>query len=187
MVSKYPPDAVITRLVSTLEIKQAWLYSEWAPECHFSRYIQPNFPDRTVLARSNVHPPIELIQSVFDDVRGKYILWQTPREEARWKKVVVPSLPLAWVEKNVEVLYPSDRCFPVTELDGVVLWDDRQGGKAKRYQLYEGNHRISAWEASKVPSTVPAILFIGKPKKSNDRHYSGPLILPGLKVGTEEH
>jgi hypothetical protein len=165
MVSKYPSDAVVTHLFSTFEIKQAWLYSEWSPECQFSRYIQPHFSDREVLSGRNEHPPVELIQSVFEHVRGRYILWQSPREEAKWKKAVVNALPLEWVERNVEVLYPSEQRFPVTELKGIVLWNDCQEGRSKRYQLYEGNHRISAWRASGAPLTLPAVIFIGKPKK----------------------
>lgn len=30
---KHPRGSVVTKLSSTLEIKQHWLYSEWAPEC----------------------------------------------------------------------------------------------------------------------------------------------------------
>jgi hypothetical protein len=69
--------------------------------------------------------------------------------------------------QDAAIKYPLgsvEKLFPVTELRGIVLWDDRQSTKNKRYKLYEGNHRISAWMASRTPATVPALIFIGKPK-----------------------
>jgi hypothetical protein len=165
ILSKYPLNSTIKKLDSTLEIKQAWLYSEWATVCQFSKYICPHFPNRNDLDPNNKNPNVKLIESTFNEVRGKWALWQAPREEARWKKVETTALKIEWVVQNVEVLYPSKEQFKVSELNGIVLWDD---GKVntKRYQLYEGNHRISAWLASKTPQTLPAILYIGKPAKS---------------------
>ena len=165
-LTKYPPNSTITKLSSTLEIKQTWLHSEWAPECQFSKFIQPDFPDRCDLDPKNNNPNVKLIESTFDYVRGRWNLWQNPREEGRWKKVVVASLEIDWIMKNVEVLFPSQEQFQVSELNGVVLWDD-QSKSNKRYKLYEGNHRISAWLEAQTPQSLPASIFIGKPKKSS--------------------
>lgn len=154
----------VTKLDSTLEIKKTWLYNEWAPECQFSKGIRSNFPNRSDLDPKYTHPNIDLIQSTFHSVRGKWLLWQSPREEGRWRKVEVADLKLDWVLKNVEVLYPVKEQFSVSELNGIVLWDDKSNSD-KRYKLYEGNHRISAWLASQTPQSLPATIFIGKPKK----------------------
>lgn len=161
--TKYPPNSLVTKLNSTFEIKQRWLFSEWAPECQFSKYIQPNFSNRCELDSKNMYPNIALIESTFDNVRGKWALWQSPREQARWRKVEVAALKIDWVMNNVEVLYPTNDRFLVSELNGIVLWDD-QTKRNKRYQLYEGNHRISSWLASQSPQSLPAVIFIGKPK-----------------------
>jgi hypothetical protein len=162
--TKYPQNSTVKKLNSTRKIKQTWLHSEWSSECQFSQYIRPAFPDRIELDPKNKNPNVELIESTFDRVRGKYTLWQTPREEARWKKIKVADLTLDWVSKNVEVLFPSEQQFPVSELNGIVLWDDKSNGE-KRYKLYEGNHRISAWLIAQTPRSLPAVIFIGKPKK----------------------
>lgn len=162
--NKYPANATVTTLSSTLEIKQIWLYSEWAPECQFSKYIQPSFPNRSDLDPKNKNPNIKLIESTFHNVRGKWALWQSPREEARWEKVVVTALNIDWVIKNVEVLFPSKDQFPVSELNGLVLWTDKSDIN-KKYKLYEGNHRISAWLAANTPQSLPATIFIGEPRK----------------------
>lgn len=162
---KYPSDSIVSKLNSTLEIKQIWLYNEWAQECQFSKYIRPYFPNRSDLDPKNQNPNIELIQSTFHNVRGKWILWQSPREEARWKKVEVSNLTLDWVMQNIEVLYPSKEQFEVLELNGIVLWKDKESDNGKRYKLYEGNHRISAWLATQAPRSLPAIIYIGKPAK----------------------
>lgn len=163
--AKYPLNSTLTKLSSTLEIKQNWLYNEWAPECQFSKYIRPNFPNRMDLAPENQKPNTDLIQSTFHDVRGKWALWQSQREEARWKKIEAPNLKLDWIIQNVEVLYPSKEQFEVSELKGIVLWRDKKSNNNKRYQLYEGNHRVSAWLAAQTPSSLPAIIFVGKPAK----------------------
>src|SRR5262249_33926810 len=131
----------------------------------FSKYIRPNFPNRSDLDPKNQNPNKELIQSTFHDVRGKWSLWQSPREQARWKKIEVPHLKLDWVIQNVEVLYPTKEQFEISELKGIVLWKDKDSNSSKRYKLYEGNHRISAWLAAKTPSSLPALIFIGKPAK----------------------
>jgi hypothetical protein len=162
--TKYPPGSIVTKVSSTLQIKQMWLHSEWIPECQFSKLIREAFPCRDDLRAENTSPNIDLISSTFDRVRGKYILWQSPREEARWKKVVTKALDIEWVVRNVEVLYPSVERFQVSELNGIVLWNEPSNG-GKKYKLYEGNHRISTWIASKIPQTLPAVIFIGKPKK----------------------
>lgn len=75
----------------------------------------------------------------------------------------MPQLKLDWVVQNVEVLFPSKEQFEVSELKGIVLWKDKESNSCKRYQLYEGNHRISAWVAAKNPSCLPAVIFVGKP------------------------
>lgn len=163
-IKSYPPESTVTKLTSTLPIKQVWLYSEWDPNCQFSRYIQPFFPDRSALTPTNLSPDVGLIQSVFENVRGKYLLWQSPKEEARWKKVETSTLTLDWVRENVEVLYPAQARFPISELNGIVLWKE-SGSGGKKYKLLEGNHRISAWLAAQIPFSLPAVIFIGKPKK----------------------
>lgn len=162
---KYPLNSKLTKLNSTFEIKQNWLYNEWAPECQFSKYICQNFPNRKDLDPENQNPNIDLIKSTFYDVRGKWVLWQSQREEARWKKIEVSSLKLDWIKENVEVLYPSKDKFEVSELKGIVLWVDKNSKSSKRYQLYEGNHRISAWLAAGTPISLPAVIFVGKPAK----------------------
>ncbi|CUI18086.1 hypothetical protein PNK_p0032 (plasmid) [Candidatus Protochlamydia naegleriophila] len=162
--SKYPSDSNITKLDSTFEIKQTWLYSEWATECQFSKFIRPNFPNRCDLDPENPNPNKQLILSTFENVRGKWSLWQSERENARWKRVEVTNLKLDWVIQNVEVLYPSKEQFEVAELKGIVLWMDKtSNANSKRYKLYEGNHRISAWLATQTPKSLPAIIYIGKP------------------------
>lgn len=163
--SKFPLDWTVTKLHSTLEIKQTWLYNEWAPQCQFSQHIVKYFPNRNDLDPKNPNPNIEQIQFVFEQVRGQYILWQSPRETGRWKKMEVEHLTLDWVLNNVEVLYPSTEEFEVSELNGIVLWDDKEPSSMKKYKLYEGNHRISAWLASQIPSSLPATIFVGKPQK----------------------
>lgn len=165
ILDKYPPHSTITKLNSTFEIKQHWLYNEWAPECQFSKYIRPNFPSRNDLDPESQSPNVDLIQSTFHDVRGKWALWQNPREKARWKKIEVSNLELDWVIQNVEVLYPSNEQFEVSELKGIVLWKNKESNSGKRYELYEGNHRISAWLAAQTPNRLPAVIFIGKPAK----------------------
>jgi hypothetical protein len=162
--SKYPPNSLVTKLNSTFVIKQTWLYNEWSPECQFCKHIRLNFPSRSELHPDYKNPNVELINSTFDFVRGRWALWQAPREEGRWKKVEVSDLKLDWVRNNVEVLYPVDDKFPVSELNGIVLWNDKSNNQRK-YKLYDGNHRISAWLASQTPESLPAIMFIGKPKK----------------------
>lgn len=163
--AKYPLNSTVTKLNSTFEIKQNWLFNEWVPECQFSKYIRLKIPSRDDLDPENQSPNVELIQSTFDDVRGKWALWQSPREKARWKKIEVPHLKLDWVIQNVEVLYPSKDQFEVSELKGIVLWRDKESSHSKRYQLYEGNHRISAWLAAQTPSSLPTVIFLGKPAK----------------------
>ena len=172
VTGKYPPDAVVTKLSSTHEIKQSWLYNEWAPECQFHRAIRPYFPFREALNPGTPNPNVELVSAAFDHVRGKYGLWQAPREEGRWKRVEVDSLPIGWVKENVQVLYPSPDRFPVSSLSGIVLWKDKSGG-GKRYELREGNHRISAWLAADTPASVKATLYIGKPKRLPSQPVSG--------------
>lgn len=162
---RYPPNSKVISLDSTLEIKQRWLYSEWDPRCQFSKRVHENFPNRNDLDPNRKNPNVELIKTTFDFVRGRWALWQAPRENAKWKKVEVTALKLNWVVKNVEVLFPVNDRFPVSELNGIVLWEVRSKS-GKRYQLYEGNHRISAWLSSRTPLAVPAVLFIGKPKWS---------------------
>lgn len=162
VAGKYPPNAQVTKLDSPLEIKREWLYQEWDPKCQFSRCIQASFPNRQALDRGNQHPNINLINTVFNQVRGKYALWQKEREEGRWKKVEVAGLSLDWVKENVKVLYPADSKFAVSELQGIVLW---RPSKGEKYHLYEGNHRLSAWLANNSPQSLPATIYIGKPKK----------------------
>lgn len=159
---KYPPDSKVTKLTSTLEIKQYWLHSEWSEKCQFSKRIRENFPKREDLHPTKEHPDVKLIETTFDYVRGRWLLWQEPREQGRWKKVEVTALTRDWILKNVDVLYPTKDQFPVLELRGIVLWYDKS---SKKYHLYEGNHRISALLASLTPESVPGTIFIGKPRK----------------------
>lgn len=161
--AKYPANSTVKKLDSTFVIKQLWMHSEWAPECQFSKHIRRHFPNRSELDPANKNPNVELIKSTFYNVRGKWALWQAPREEARWKQVKTANLSLDWIKNNVEVLYPTQDRFPVSELKGIVLWEEKSNNN-KRYKLFEGNHRISAWLANQTPQTLPAIIFIGKPK-----------------------
>lgn len=157
------PGARITELDNPLEIKQRWLRSEWQPECHFSRRIRRYFLEKEELDPCKPYPDIQKIEDIFHLVRGRWSLWQTPRETAEWKKVEV-DLPLTWARENVEILYPSEDKFEVSELDGIVLWDEGPPKEGKKWQLYEGNHRFSTWLAEGAPSSLPAVIFIGNPK-----------------------
>jgi len=163
-LSKYPQDSIVKKLDSTFPIKQVWLYNEWDSVCQFSKYISPHFPDRKELDPSNPNPNRKLIESVFYTVRGQYTLWEDTRENARWKKIETKSLTLDWIKNNVKVLFPTKDQFSVSELNGIVLWKEKTDD-GKKYKLYEGNHRISAWLASNTPQNIPAVIFIGKPKK----------------------
>jgi hypothetical protein len=162
--TKYPSDATIIKLSSPFEVKQTWLHSEWLQPCIHSKSIQKDFPNRMELDPRNPNPNIQLIESTFTRVRGIWSLWQVEREEGRWRKLVVPALNMDWVIANVEVLYPSKDRFQVTEINGIILWNHQSGGN-KKYHLYEGNHRVSAWLASKRPQSISAVIFVGKPKK----------------------
>lgn len=137
--------------------------SEWDPRCQFSKYIHPHFSNREDLNPNIASPDVAKIESVFHNVRGKWSLWQAPREQADWTRVET-ELPLHWGERNVEILYPSEDRFPVTELNGVVFWDEGPSEGRKRFQLYEGNHRFSTWVAERTPDRLPAVIFVGKPK-----------------------
>lgn len=178
---KYPPNSTITKLDSTLEIKQAWLYSEWEPKCQFSHFIRSYFPNRNALDLANPLPDVRMIKQVFDHVRGKYDLWKVPRENGRWKKLEVPSLSLDWVRNNVEVLYPVPDRFAVSELRGIVLWKE-PSSSGKRYKLFEGNHRISAWLAAQTPQVLPATIYIGKPQKQPPVEAVQAEQVPALKM-----
>lgn len=164
----YPINSTVTKLNSTFQIKQMWLYNEWGPECQFSMKVRPYFPNRSELDPANKNPNVELINSTFYNYRGKNRLWQTLREEGIWRKVETPNLSLDWVKNNVEVLFPVADRFPVTKLIGIVLWDDKEKNQ-KRFKLYEGNHRISAWLSAQKPKCLPAIIFIGEPKKEDPK------------------
>ena len=166
-VSLSLPDASVTRLTSTLEIKQRWLRSEWDLRCQFSQYIRPHFCDVTQLDPNAAAPDIEKIQSVFHNVRGQYLLWGPTRENAKWTKVET-TLPLEWVQDNVEILYPHEDQFEVAELDGIVLWYEDVSNQRKKYQLYDGNHRVGAWVASQAPRHLPAVIFIGRPQRTGN-------------------
>lgn len=52
---KYPSNATVTKLKSTLEIKQCWLNSEWDENCQFSRFIRPSFPRACRQLRINLY------------------------------------------------------------------------------------------------------------------------------------
>ena len=154
-------------LKSTLEIKQWWMYNEWSEFCQFSKFIREAFPNREELHPMYKNPDVEKILSIFHEVRGKWLLWQEPRETATWTKIETQNLTLQWIDENVEVLYPSDSKFEVTCLNGIVLWDAGQNlnnQTKKRFELYEGNHRVSAWKFNRLPLTLPTILYIGRPK-----------------------
>jgi hypothetical protein len=164
----YPSGALITYLSNSFEVKQYWLYSEYQYPCQYAKIIQMAFLegtlsifDRELLLTVNPSDALkDLIESVFHRVRGQYILWQAPREKGRWQKVEVADLTLTWVKVHVKVLYPAKDSFPVTELKGIVLWREPEH---TQFQLYEGNHRVSAWLANKQPESLPATMFIGYP------------------------
>ncbi len=161
--TKYPPDSEYEKITSTLAIKKAWLYSEWDSKAlRRVAIIREDFPDRQLLASQDAS--CEKIQRVFHTVRGQYILWQEPREQGSWRKVTANRLPLQWIKDNVEVLYPSEEIFSIASLDGIVLWRDP---KKEKYQLLEGNHRISSWLSTGSPETLPCTLFIGKPANNS--------------------
>lgn len=164
--SKYPSGAIVKKLDSPLEVKRWWLYSEWDPKCQFSWGIRPSFSERDDLLPTILHTNIELIQSVFYDIRGKWALWGDLKEKARWKRVVVEKLDPNWFRRNVEILYPSEEDFEVSELNGLVLWKEPSEGT---YRLVEGNHRVSTWlrPRPEQPPALPGILFIGKPAKQH--------------------
>jgi hypothetical protein len=160
-----PQTARITKLLDTLEIKRRWLRSESNPQCQCSRHIRPHFADGE-LDSDNESQGVEKIKRVFDQVRGKYTLWQEPRERAKWTRIEV-ELPLDWARRHVQVLFPSSEQFSVSRLDGIVLWDEGELPERKRYQLYEGNHRFSTWLATGTPPSLPTVMFIGRTNGSN--------------------
>jgi len=166
--TKYPQDSAVEKLSSTLEIKEWWLFNEWDSRTIRKRdMIRNDFPLRKSLDprinTQNEDTAIERVKSVFHSVRGQYILWGPLREQGKWRKVVVPHLCLQWVKDNVEVLYPAEDRFPLASLDGIVLWKDPT---KEKYQLFEGNHRISTWLSEEKPATLPSIIFIGKTPKN---------------------
>jgi hypothetical protein len=71
------------------------------------------------------------------------------------------NLKLDWVIKHIEVLYPAKDEFEMPDLNGIVLWKDKT---QKKYQLLEGNHRISSWLLRKTPESLSSIIFIGEPR-----------------------
>lgn len=173
IVSKYPMGSSIVKLDSTLEIKKWWLYNEWDPVCQFSKGVQQGVPDRGNLDPQKDNAAlVPLIEKTFDFVRGRYRLWGEMKESAQWKKVVVEKLELKWVLENVEILFPVPDQFALSALNGVVLWKkslDKKSPKdplQKRFEAIEGNHRLSSWISLKEPASLPAIIFIGKPKKN---------------------
>lgn len=161
-----PLNATVDKIKSTLEIKSWWLYNEWEPCCQFSRYINPHFSNRETLHPKNLKSldvvTINLIVTTFNGVRGNYALWGKAREKGRWKKVVVEQLPLCWAQKHIKICFPQNESFPVSELNGIVLWKQPSD---KKYQLFEGNHRVSSWLALQSPPSLPCVMFIGKPAK----------------------
>jgi hypothetical protein len=162
--TKYPLHSRVQKLSSTLEIKKWWLYNERDERCQFHKIIKDAFPERSDLNPETGKADGQLIESTFDEVRGRYLLWGPVRENAKWKKVVVNSLDPEWARKNIKILFPSDEKFRVNQLCGIVLWCDPS---IKEYQLYEGNHRMSAWLSSPNPMPLPAILYIGKTSEKN--------------------
>lgn len=160
--TKYPNNSCVDKLSSPLEVKKWWLYNEWHPKCSFSKYIQKDFRKQADLHPQNGNAETRLIESVFDSVRGQFTLWGQLREKGRWRKVVVERLELKWVQENVDVLFPSEEVFEVQALNGVVLWKDPT---KKKYQLLEGNHRVSSWLRTGKPEALSSIIFIGKSAK----------------------
>lgn len=161
--TQYHQHFKVETLSSTLEIKQRWLHSEWEEKCQFSRFVRPYFPKREALLPSFINANVKLIEEVFNNVRGKYLLWQSPKEQGRWSKITV-TLKLDWVQKYIHVGYPSSDRFDVKMLNGIVIWKGVDFSKNGKYELLEGNHRISTWLAAKEPPSLPAIIFIGEPK-----------------------
>lgn len=155
---KYPLHSRVQKLSSTLEIKKWWLYNERDERCQFHQIIKDVFPERADLHPETGKGDVQLIESTFDQVRGRYLLWGPIRENAKWKKVVVDKLDPEWARKNIKILYPINDKFNVNQLCGIVLWCDPD---KKKYQLYEGNHRMSAWLSSPNPMPLPAILYMG--------------------------
>jgi hypothetical protein len=162
---QYPSGSTITKLDSTLEIKQYWLYNEWDERSRFSWYIKPKFPNRTLLDPNKKPDKIALAQfihSIFHEVRGKYVVWKAVKEHGLWKKIVVENLSPDWVRENIKILFPNDNPFAVSDLHGIVLWKESKDENA--YELLEGNQRISSWLSSENPQALPATIFIGEPE-----------------------
>lgn len=157
--TRYPLHSRVQPLSSTLEIKKWWLYNERDERCQFHKLIKDAFPERADLHPETGTADVQLIESTFEQVRGRYLLWGPVRENAKWEKVVVNRLDPEWARKNIKILFPTDDTFSVNQLCGIVLWCDPE---SKKYQLYEGNHRMSAWLSSPNPTPLPAILYIGK-------------------------
>jgi|GEM_PF-2569833 len=157
--AQYPESAIVEELDSCLEIKKWWLYNEWDPTCQFSVYVQKAFPNKSDLHPQEGNADISLIESTFNNVRGKYSLWGSEKEEARWEKVTVEDLKLTWIIENVEVLYEVTGGFEVLQLNGLVFW---KNPAQRKYQLLEGNHRVSAWIQLQEPESLPSIFFVGE-------------------------
>jgi len=159
----FPTNSTQVVLQSNFEIKQWWMYKEWdGSNPKWKAMIQSDFPNRNDLDPSNQNPQIQRIQELFSRMRGSFSdIWGHEREKAEWTKVDVGGLDPNWVRDNVTILYPCDVSFEsaTSDLNGLVRW--KKPGTQK-YDLIEGNHRISAWLNSANPQPLPSILFIGK-------------------------
>jgi len=149
------------------------MYHEWdGSNPDWRGMIQKAFPERDRLHPSYPEPATARNDALFQHMRGAYLhVWGDLREKGKWAKVVVEKLDPKWVLEHVQVLYPSkDRLdTEITELSCLVLWQEPSKSK---YQLLEGNHRVSSWlnlrangpRASDglLPEAVPCLFFIGK-------------------------
>lgn len=116
--------------------------------------IQNDFPNRNDLDPSNQNPQIQRIKEIFSRMRGIFPqIWGNEREDAEWTKVDVDGLDPNWVRDNANILYPHNMPFKsaTSDLNWLVLW--KKFGTEK-YDLIEGNHRISAWLNSEKSSAV---------------------------------
>lgn len=156
------PSTIVISHVPVDEVQIEWLKNEYSSPNPIGGAIRRRCDCQGLTKETLSNPEnLEKIQNVFNEVRGKYDLWLSHKENAAWEKVqrfVTPQ----WVRKNLVPLFPSEDRFPVHSCAGVVVFEIRPGD-ARKYVL-EGNHRISAIAAEKTSREMPLTMYVGTPQ-----------------------
>lgn len=176
-VGKYPEESKVT-LVSSFSVKKAWLSQE-VLSAEMGKYIRRHLLTATGILETREEDLTlserELIVSTFHEVRGKFSLWGKEKDQGHWERLQVPALKWNWISENVEILYPKTTVTRPQTLKGIVLWRNHD---TKRFELLEGNHRISGWKNSGTTNTAftDVELFLGC-RKSCETCFSSSLSL----------